>query len=191
MVQNVDLRKFIKAKVYPFDVIKIDLKKSNWKIFSYCFGIFKQKGFLLKKRYLFYYYFFLEQFFSLFISRGCVSFSFFSFLFQFFKKKFFINGVFFFLNVLFFYLIPFLLRSIKVAGRFYDIPMLTSLDSQYNLLFRFLFRFFTKAQKTYSSFFLLSLIKLSFFREGFLQDYYISYLKTSISNQRFLRYRWT
>lgn len=87
--------------------------------------------------------------------------------------------------------LPFLLRSKKIAGRLYQIPMVTSIDSQFNLVLRNLLKL-TRLQH-YRSFFSYTLfhLKLSYLNQSYLYNNLSQVATTATDNLRFVRFRWT
>jgi ribosomal protein S7 len=85
--------------------------------------------------------------------------------------------------------LPFLLRSKRVAGRLYQIPMVTSIDSQYNQVIRNLLKL-TKNQK-YRAFhsYLISHLKLSYLNQSYLYLNLLNSTTTATDNIRFVRFR--
>jgi len=86
--------------------------------------------------------------------------------------------------------LPFLLRSKKVAGRLYQIPMVTSIDSQYNQVLRNLIKI-TKIQRYRVFFpFLLFHLKLSYLNQSHFSANLLNVTTTATDNLRFVRFRW-
>jgi hypothetical protein len=85
--------------------------------------------------------------------------------------------------------LPFLLRSKKVAGRLYQIPMVTSLDAQYNQVIRNLIKI--SHNQKYRVFFpyLFFHLKLAYLNQSFFYTHLLNLTTTASDNIRFVRFR--